>query len=100
MNKADKTNQLVGRCPICSAPSGADGLNDAYTSKAMDGSGDKNVYLYWSDYYQLHVCQMCVKIGEDEVIDKFRNDDDIEKEEKRQEMGYVRNYTKNSLTED
>ena len=100
MSEAERTNQLVGRCPICSAPSGAEGLNDAYVARDMDGSGDEDVYLYWSDYYQLHVCQSCVIIGKDEVHDQLRNDADIEKEEKRQEMGYVRNYTKNSLTED
>lgn len=97
MNGPDKTDQLVGRCPVCSPPSGAEGLSDAYVSKAMDGQGDENVYLYWSEYYQLHVCQQCLVDARNKIVDELRRDDDVYKEQERQHMGFVRHYTKNSL---
>ena len=99
MNGPDKTDQLVGRCPVCSPPSGADvaANNEAYNSEPMTDQGDENVYLYWSEYYQLHVCQQCLVDARNKIGDELKRDDDVYKEQERQHMGYVRHYTKNSF---
>lgn len=90
----DTDNQLVGRCPICPDPSADTTANDAYVASTINDS-DKDQYLVWSIYYELYVCQLCKKQGDDLSVDIVRDEDDKEKDKERQKMGFRQTYTTN-----
>jgi len=93
----ESTNDLIGICPVCSGPSGADvGSSNAYESRAMTGS-DKNVPLVWSQRYETHVCQSCKVDGEDMDVADAKRDNDVAAEEERARMGFVHTYTPNEM---
>ena len=88
------TFPLIGKCPVCSGPTGADWANDAYVESTMYDS-DQLLPLVWSAYYEQNVCQLCEKEGRDISIDETRDNDSAEKEEIRQEAGYTHVYDPN-----
>lgn len=93
---SDAEFPLVGECPICLGPSGADvDDNDAYITRSQDDDTDKYVELVWSEYYEQHVCRLCAQEGRDKMVDDVRNEDDLEKEQERQEMGFTNTYETN-----
>lgn len=98
MSKDHKDNQnpLMGRCPVCSGPEASTGQSDAYVSVTLDNS-DKDVELVWSEYYQLYVCRLCKIRGIDLTVDAVRDKDDRDKKTERQQMGFVKSYTTNSI---
>ena len=93
---ADSANSLIGKCPVCSANSGAAAadISDAYVTETLVDS-DKYVPLLWSEHYQDHVCRVCLELGKDKDFDDLRNDNDVLGEQERQKMGFVKNYTTN-----
>ncbi len=99
MQENDKgtDNQLVGRCPVCSPPESNTEANDAYSASTINDS-DKDVYLEWSNYYQIYVCRLCRIHGEDRTVDDVRNDEDREREKRRMKMGFKKTYVTNSIS--
>ena len=89
-----KDNQLVGRCPICPPSSAPTPDNDAYVAPDFVAS-DQDQYLVWSRYYELYVCQLCKKQGDDLSTDIVRDEDDKVKDNERQKMGFLTTYTTN-----
>ena len=92
----EKDNQLVGRCPVCAAPEASDWHNDAYNASTIESS-DKDVYLVWSEYYQLYVCRVCREEGINLTVDAIRDHESNEKEAERQRMGFTQTYVTNTL---
>ena len=87
-------NQLVGRCPICADSESSTDHNDAFVGSDIVDS-DKDKYLEWSFYYQLYVCRECNIQGQDLAVDEVRDDDEVDKGQSRQKMGFVQTYTRN-----
>jgi len=92
----ESDNQLVGQCPICTAPSADSTANDAYVASTINDS-DKDVYLEWSVYYEEYVCHLCNEDGKNFIVDEIRDNDDREKEKSRQKMGFKHTYTTNTI---
>lgn len=87
---------LIGQCPICPGPAGADVAdNSAYITCAQDNSNDKEIELVWSEYYEQFVCRLCAQEGCDKIVDDIRNEDGQEKEQERQAMGFTNTYETN-----
>ena len=90
----ESENQLVGRCPICPAPSPDENASDAYVASTIVDS-DKDMYLVWSVYYELYVCKLCEKEGRDLGSDPIRDQEDVDRESRRYRMGFKNTYVTN-----
>ena len=94
--RSDSFSELVGLCSVCANNTGYEGDNPVYNDADFSDS-DKLQPLYWSTHYDMHVCQLCLKQGIDIDRDCIRDDVDQERDQDRQEMGFVRTYTKNTI---
>lgn len=87
---------LIGQCPVCPGPTGADvDDNSAYVTRSQDNANDKDVELVWSEYYEKHVCRLCAQEGRDKIVDDVKIEADEEAEQERQSMGFTNTYETN-----
>lgn len=95
-NKQPKgLDRYFGTCHVCGgAKPDTDNADGAYSSNQIDDN--EYVPLYWSAYYNDFVCHRHLVDRADDRIDERRRQNDREGERKRQKMGFVKTYTKQS----
>lgn len=85
MNDA-RFNNAYGRCPLGNNPAPGNSVIDADSSTKIDDGEEQP--LFWSEYYQMHVCKIHLDKVADIFVDQVKQENDIEEEAFRSQVGF------------